>query len=165
MPSGEREASKTHCPQGHEYTEENTRYQTKNDRGKPRRSRFCKACDRARMQKKRLNPAVKEQERLRMARWRERHPEQNRERWEKSHAEKKQIIDEARKGGCVRCGESDLSCLDFHHRDRETKDADATGMRRFSLKRMLAEIAKCDVLCANCHRKHHRDEREALRRA
>lgn len=38
----ERQLSKTHCPHGHEYTDENTRHYN----GK----RFCRACDRARNQ-------------------------------------------------------------------------------------------------------------------
>lgn len=161
MPSGELQAKKTHCPQGHEYTEQNTRYQNKRDRGLARRSRYCRTCDRERMQRKRLDPKVQEQGRLRMAQWRKRNPEQNRERWEKSHREKKAILDKARSGGCVRCGESHPSCLDFHHRDRATKDADIATMRRFGLSRLVDEIAKCDVLCANCHRKFHYDERNS----
>ena len=54
---------------------------------------------------------------------------------------------------CLRCGLEDWRCLDFHHRDRETKSFSIghSGMSR-SLKRIQDEIAKCDVLCANCHR-------------
>ncbi len=77
-------------------------------------------------------------------------------------AEKKQLLDDARWGGCARCPEKDLACLDFHHRDRSDKLGHLGVVRRFSKARILAEIAKCDVLCANCHRKHHRDERERL---
>lgn len=159
MPSGEQQARKTHCPQGHEYTPENTRHQNKRDRGPVRRSRYCRECDRQRMQRKRLNPVVKEQGRLRTAQWRRRHPDKYREGYERSHAEKKQILDDARKGGCIRCGEDDLACLDFHHRDPREKEGHLGHIRRFSIERIKAEIAKCDVLCANCHRKHHRNER------
>ena len=160
--SGIRLREKTHCPQGHEYSEENTYYQRKHDRGGERRSRVCKLCSKIRMQQKRLDPVEQERGRQRTARWRERHPDKYRAGYERSHAEKKQILDDARKGGCVRCEESHPSCLDFHHRDRGTKDADIATMRRFSVVRLLAEIAKCDVLCANCHRKHHYDERNAV---
>lgn len=160
--SGIRLREVTHCPQGHEYTVENTYYQTKRDRGTVgRKSRVCKQCSKERMQRKRLDPKFQEQGRQRTALWRKRHPEKYRAGYTRSHSEKKRIIDEARSGGCSRCEESDLACLDFHHRDRATKDMDAAGMRRFSRDRMLAEIAKCDVLCANCHRKHHRDERQS----
>ena len=161
MPSGEQNARKTHCPQGHEYTPENTGFQTKHDRGDGRLSRYCKACDRERMQRKRKDPEYLRQGADRMARWRERNPDVNRERWQQSHAEKKQILDDARRGGCIECGEDRLPCLDFHHRDPSEKDGAIAEMRRFGKQRLLAEIAKCDVLCANCHRWHHHLERHS----
>jgi len=154
---------KSHCPHEHEYTLENTYWQTKRDRGIERKTACCRECQKIRMRRKRLNPVFLKQEAAKSARWRKRHPEKYEEGWKRAHAEKKQILDQARAGGCVRCGESDLACLDFHHRDNgTTKDADIATMRRFGTKRLLAEIAKCDVLCANCHRKHHRDERERV---
>ena len=58
---------------------------------------------------------------------------------------------------CYECGEDDPRCLDFHHRDPEEKEfilADAVR-RGWGKKKILAEIDKCDVLCSNCHRKHH----------
>jgi hypothetical protein len=64
---------------------------------------------------------------------------------------------------CARCGENHPACLHFHHSDpaaKETTIADAVR-RGFSRQRLLAEIAKCDVLCANCHLKHHARERRA----
>ncbi len=58
---------------------------------------------------------------------------------------------------CSRCPEDDVDCLDFHHSDPSTKEipiARATT-QGWSMKRIKEEIAKCEVLCANCHRKHH----------
>ena len=157
--SGVRQREKTHCPQGHEYTTENTALRKRNDRDN-RYSRYCRTCDRERMERKRSDPKVKEQERLRTARWRERHPDKYRESYERSHTEKKRIIDEGRSGGCVECGENRLPCLDYHHRGgKADKLGDMAHMRRFSLEKLRAEIAKCDVLCANCHRWHHWNER------
>lgn len=62
---------------------------------------------------------------------------------------------------CCRCGESHPACLDFHHRDPATKEFDVSiaTNRGFGRPRIKAEIAKCDVLCSNCHRKLHWDER------
>lgn len=56
---------------------------------------------------------------------------------------------------CVRCGESDWRCLDFHHRKPSQKEHGVCQMPYYgySKTRILKEIAKCDVLCANCHRK------------
>lgn len=58
---------------------------------------------------------------------------------------------------CSRCPESDPVCLDFHHRDPSDKDIAITRAARngWSKERLAAEIDKCDVLCANCHRKEH----------
>lgn len=63
---------------------------------------------------------------------------------------------------CEECGERSPECLHFHHRDPATKcfslgQAAATG--NLSKRRILAEIAKCRVLCANCHMKEHWLER------
>jgi hypothetical protein len=57
--------------------------------------------------------------------------------------------------GCERCGETDWRTLDFHHRDPQQKLGDVPKLLASgrSLKVVLHEIEKCDVLCANCHRK------------
>ena len=61
---------------------------------------------------------------------------------------------------CSRCPENHSACLQFHHVDPELKDdAVAKGIRNgWSKKRILKEIAKCIVLCANCHCKEHASE-------
>lgn len=58
---------------------------------------------------------------------------------------------------CQQCGESHEACLDFHHRDPKTKLFQLTAQKigNRSQRSIDAEIAKCDVLCSNCHRKHH----------
>jgi hypothetical protein len=54
---------------------------------------------------------------------------------------------------CVDCGERDIRCLQFDHRDRSTKTANVAHLLGGALpwKAILAEIEKCDVRCANCH--------------
>jgi hypothetical protein len=58
---------------------------------------------------------------------------------------------------CARCPERHPAALDFHHRDGKGKElslSDAVS-NGWSRKRLDAEIAKCEVLCSNCHRKLH----------
>ncbi len=55
---------------------------------------------------------------------------------------------------CVDCGESDILTLQFDHRDRATKRQDVGLLvigKPWSV--VSAEIEKCDVRCANCHRR------------
>lgn len=56
---------------------------------------------------------------------------------------------------CVDCGEDDLRCLDFDHRDPADKTANVCTLiwTHVRWERVWAEIAKCEVRCANCHRK------------
>ena len=55
---------------------------------------------------------------------------------------------------CVDCGESDVLVLEFDHRDPAKKKQAVTYIAaRKSWKFVEAEIAKCDVRCANCHRR------------
>ena len=154
--NGKTRTRKTHCVNGHEFTAD-ARWHVNH---KGYKCRVCEVCDRERMRRKRANPEFKANEAEKMRRWRVANPEDYKATYTKQHEKKKQVLLDARKSGCIKCGESDPSCLDFHHRDPSTKEGDLGRVRRFSIKRILAEIAKCDVLCANCHRKHHRDLRE-----
>ena len=56
---------------------------------------------------------------------------------------------------CVDCGESDPVVLEFDHRDVATKRLAVAQMieRRYSWQSIMIEIGKCDVRCANCHRR------------
>ncbi|MGI8922473.1 MAG: hypothetical protein ACR2HJ_00290 [Fimbriimonadales bacterium] len=58
---------------------------------------------------------------------------------------------------CARCEESHPATLTFHHKDESEKDFEIGNalVLGVSLKRLLAEIEKCEVLCANCHAKEH----------
>jgi hypothetical protein len=54
---------------------------------------------------------------------------------------------------CVDCGESDPLVLEFDH--REDKRAQIVDLMRNHAQwsDVLKEIEKCDVRCANCHRR------------
>lgn len=56
---------------------------------------------------------------------------------------------------CVDCGEDDVRVLDFDHEDPSGKSALVGRLATNSLPwpRVLREIAKCSVRCANCHRR------------
>lgn len=56
---------------------------------------------------------------------------------------------------CVDCGESDIRCLEFDHRASAGKLDDVARMVAVvrPWRAILAEIEKCDVRCANCHRR------------
>jgi ribosomal protein L37AE/L43A len=65
---------------------------------------------------------------------------------------------------CVDCGEDDQVVLEFDHRPGETKrfNIGDAARRCFSVASVEAEIAKCDIRCANCHRRM--THRRSLRR-
>ena len=60
--------------------------------------------------------------------------------------------------GCVKCGYNEHHCaLDFHHNDETTKSFALSAAQRklYGMAKVKTEVAKCSVLCANCHRIHH----------
>jgi hypothetical protein len=77
-------------------------------------------------------------------------------RADRFHATIRNLLRAAKAKPCADCGRSfPYYVMEFDHRDGETKCfniADVMGPRRVGKKRLLAEIAKCDVVCANCHR-------------
>lgn len=62
------------------------------------------------------------------------------------------LIEYLKEHPCIACGETDIVVLQFDHRDPSTKIAGVCDMaRKYSWDKVEAEIAKCDVLCANDH--------------
>lgn len=54
--------------------------------------------------------------------------------------------------GCVDCGYNEYACaLDFDHVDG-VKEFTMNRVGRIAWSRVMAEIAKCEVVCAVCHR-------------
>lgn len=73
------------------------------------------------------------------------------------YARRKERLAELKTGkACLHCGFDDPRALDFHHRDPDTKEFQiSTKAWQVSWARLLAEVEKCDILCANCHRILH----------
>ena len=71
-----------------------------------------------------------------------------------------------RGGVCASCGFDDTTILQWHHRDPSSKSfniADTLSRATCGEARLLEEIAKCDLLCPNCHMRHEQDVRKGLR--
>ena len=70
----------------------------------------------------------------------------------KAKETKQKIVDYLLGKACFDCGETDIRVLQFDHRDpllKEFSIADTT--KGCSWNRIIAEIEKCDIRCANCH--------------
>ena len=62
---------------------------------------------------------------------------------------------------CEKCDEGHPACLEFHHINPGEKKFSLGRAKNFlTIKTLQNEIAKCRLLCANCHRKEHWDEKE-----
>ena len=83
-------------------------------------------------------------------------------------ARNRRAIREAKDVPCADCGRRfPHYVMDFDHRPGEVKCFNvsiAAGQPRLSWERMRAEIAKCDVVCANCHRERTYQRRLAAKR-
>lgn len=88
--------------------------------------------------------------------YRERHNARARERL----AERQEIIDRYKLDrGCTDCGyDADPIALDFDHVD-EKRFSVADNGKRVSVARLLDELSRCEVVCANCHRIRTRERR------
>jgi hypothetical protein len=58
---------------------------------------------------------------------------------------------------CFSCGESHPATLDFHHKNKHEKEKSICYLvvNGYSVNKIINELNKCEVLCANCHRKLH----------
>lgn len=62
---------------------------------------------------------------------------------------------------CVDCGESDVVVLEFDHvRGKKLGNVSDLANTPVSLETLKKEVAKCEVRCANCHRRKTFKERK-----
>ena len=78
------------------------------------------------------------------------------------HRKKKRIERQAFKAtlSCSKCGFSHPVALDFHHVFKLAHKSVNKLAQQGLYKQARAEIKKCIVLCANCHRIHHHEEKK-----
>jgi hypothetical protein len=85
----------------------------------------------------------------------ERHSARVRERNDRITKENRAYVVRVKmESSCVDCGESNPVVLDFDHvnGDKSYNVGNLAG-GAYSLDTVKAEIAKCEVVCSNCHRK------------
>lgn len=71
------------------------------------------------------------------------------------------VLDYLQSHPCVVCGEVDPVVLEFDH--QRDKRANLSEMMCCGWTTILAEIAKCDVVCANCHRRRTAQQQNWLK--
>ena len=75
--------------------------------------------------------------------------EKQRARWRANAA----MLNDIRDVPCADCGRRFPPCImQFDHRDPTTKAHGVTRMLMRARSVILAEVAKCDIVCTNCHR-------------
>jgi hypothetical protein len=105
------------------------------------RQNACKPCNIARNQ-----------------RWYREHPEVRAARMDDYARRRKRklqqlLLDYLREHPCVDCGETDPVVLDFDHLRDKIANVSIMVLRKRPWSVILDEIAKCEVVCANCHRR------------
>jgi len=75
---------------------------------------------------------------------------------------KKWYLDYKKEQKCSKCSEDRYWVLDFHHLEPEKKEMNMDRARRCSIEKLKKEIEKCIVLCSNCHRDLHFQERNII---
>lgn len=108
-----------------------------------RRNRRCKECYNNSQRAYYVNTGQRSNQRIRTKR--------NRKKLKERYLEWK------RSQWCWVCTETASECLDLHHLDPTQKDFEVSKLASScgSWKKIEQEIAKCAVLCSNCHRKVH----------
>ncbi len=93
--------------------------------------------------------------------WRKDNPQRMKQLFQRTKVRtevKSQEINEKYKNKpCQDCGQRFLPCaLDFHHRTGTDKRGSISSLMKSPMEVIVAEIQKCDLLCAVCHRiRHH----------
>ena len=74
-------------------------------------------------------------------------------RSERRESIKRKMMDFYLTNPCVDCGETDPRVLDFDHLNNKKHNISTLISKEYSWDSILEEAAKCEIRCANCHRK------------
>lgn len=91
--------------------------------------------------------------------WREKNKEYVRIKQRERSREHKLEAIEYLGGKCAKCNQTwHPSQYEFHHTNPLDKDGDPSKMLQLKRERLFAELDKCILVCANCHRFIHHGE-------
>lgn len=80
-------------------------------------------------------------------------PEQYRAREMAKRERVREFLNGVKAQPCMDCGgELPYYVMDLDHRPGEIKLYTPSRLHQVSMRAAIAEVAKCDVVCANCHR-------------
>lgn len=95
----------------------------------------------------------KECHRKKVSSWRGEQPELVQKMTQRSFRKSAQLMLENKNGMCTVCNKTYPACaLDWHHKDMESKICNVSKLYQRSELRIKNELAKCEQVCANCHR-------------
>lgn len=111
-------------------------------RGKPTTQAYCKQCN---VTYHKNRHVVKSQEYL----------EKNRAWRNAARKRNRQLLYTYLEEHSCPCGEKDPAVLEFDHIDPSTKEGHVSDLvsKGWSWDRIMVEIERCQVLCANCHKR------------
>ncbi len=108
---------------------------------------ICKSCKRIRDNQRNSKPDIIKRHRDQAASYR--------------NANRQIMYDYMKSKCCVECGEKDICCLQFDHRNPEDKCYNISSIiSRQKWDTILKEIDKCDIVCANCHTRRTAKQQE-----
>ena len=85
------------------------------------------------------------------------HRRQSREARDERRAIARAYVTQVLRGGtCTDCGLADPAVLEFDHVGPKTMEVSKLVREAYRLERLIAEIANCELVCANCHRRRTR---------
>jgi hypothetical protein len=82
----------------------------------------------------------------------------------RSYLKRREFVRQMKSRPCADCGiQYPYYVMDFDHREGEVKKYALNNTDRMTMRAILCEIKKCDVVCSNCHRERtHRRRLAAL---
>lgn len=105
---------------------------------------FCKKCQIRKSSERRKDPEVAEKHRI--AR-------------KKKHRDMKLKSIEYMGGSCRDCGGIfHPASMEFHHEDPAVKEKSPGNLMQSTWDKLVVELDKCVLLCANCHRRRHYED-------